>query len=195
MRSDRQPVPHAPVGEHHFKPERKVAGAAISEHRHAAGVGGEHPADLAASFRGEAQGEQAPRAGRHLLRLRQHEPRFDRHGVRGEIDVAHAVEPLERDHDLMAGLERDLPADQPGIAALRHDGRLRRVGEFQDRRDLSRLAGLEHESGLAAIAVAPFDEIARHVRLVANSVLLADDADERIDRVQARRRDVAGRVS
>ena len=88
----------------------------------------------------------------------------------------------------MAGLERDLPADQPGIAALRHDGRLRRVGVFQDRRDLSRFAGLEHESGSAAIAVAPFDEIARHVRLVANGVLLADDAHQRIDRVQARRR-------
>ena len=65
---------------------------------------------------------------------------------------------------------------------------LGRVGAFEDRRDLLRLAGLEHESGLAAIAVAPFDEIARHGRLVADRMLLADDAHQRIDRVLARRR-------
>ena len=105
-----------------------------------------------------------------------------------KIDVAHAIEPLERDHDLVACLERNLPADEPGIAALRHDGRLRRVGAFEDRRDLLRLAGLEHERGLAAITVAPFDEIARHGCLVANRVLLADDADQRIDGFLARRR-------
>ena len=106
--------------------------------------------------------------------------------LEAEIDVAHAVEPLERDHDLMAGLERDLPADQPGIAALRHDGRLGLVGEFQDRRDLSRFAGLEHQRRLAAIAVAPFDQIGRHAGFVANGVLLADDAGKRLDGVLAR---------
>ncbi len=76
-----QAVPHAPVGEHDFKPKGEIARAAVSEHGHAAGIGGEHAADLAASFRGEAQREQAPRARRHLLSLRKHEPRFDRHGV------------------------------------------------------------------------------------------------------------------
>ena len=115
-------------------------------------------------------GNSRPRIGRDLLCLREHQSRLDRHGVRGQIDVAHAVEPLQRDHDLMARLERDLSADQPGIAALRHDLRPGLVGKFQDRRDFFRAAGLQHERRLAAIAVAPFDEIASHFRLVANGV-------------------------
>ena len=49
-----EPVPHAAVGEHDFKPEGEIAGVAVGEHRHAAGIGGEHAADLAAALRGEA---------------------------------------------------------------------------------------------------------------------------------------------
>ena len=35
------------------------------------------------------------------------------------VDLADAVEPVERQHDL--AVMRDLAADQAGIAALRHD--------------------------------------------------------------------------
>jgi hypothetical protein len=116
----------------------------------------------------------------------QHQPRFHRHGVGSEIDVTHSVEPLERDHHLVARLERDLPADEAGIAALRHDGGRRLVGAFQDRGDLLRLAGPEHECSLAAIAVAPFHKIRRHGLFLADGMLLADDADQGIDGVPAR---------
>jgi hypothetical protein len=70
---------------------------------------------------------------------------------------------------------------------LRHDGSLGGVGAFENRRHLSRFAGLQHERRLAAIAVAPFDEIGRHGGRVVNSVRGADDADKRTDRGWARR--------
>ncbi len=178
-----EPVPHAAVGEHDFKPERKLARIAVSEHAYPAGIGGEHAADLAAPFRGKAQREQAPGAVGDLLGGREHEPRFDRHGVGGEIDAAHAAEPFKRDDNLVARLERDLPADETGIAALRHDRGARLVGAGKDRRDLFRRAGLQDQSGLAAIEVAPFDEIRRHRLRIADGMLLADDARERVQRV------------
>ena len=182
-----QPVPHKPAGEHDFESEGKLPRAAIGEHGHPAGIGGEHAADLGASLGGEAQGEQPAGAGRDLLSLRQRKPRFHNHGVGGEVDVAHPIEPFERDHHLVSALERNLAADEAGIAALRHDRGPRLVGDLKDRRDLPGLSGLEHERRLAAIAVAPFHEIGRHRRLVADGVLRPHDADERIEGLQTRR--------
>src|SRR5262245_13595117 len=88
-------------------------------------------------------------------------------------------------HHLMAAFERDLAADQPGIATLRHDLRVRFVGALQDRRNFRRRARLEHERGVAKIAIAPFNEIRRHGLRVADRVVLADDADERVERLIA----------
>ena len=89
-------------------------------------------------------GNSRSAAGRDLLRLGEHEPGFDRHGVGGEVDVANMSHPLQRDHDLVTALEGNLSADQAGIAALRHDGRAASVGVLQDRRDLLRRARLQH---------------------------------------------------
>jgi hypothetical protein len=95
---------------------------------------------------------------------------------------------------------RDLPADETGIAALRHDRGACFVGAGEDRGDLLRRGGLQHERRLAVIAVTPFDEIRRHGIGIANSVLVADDARERIQRLGRRgarrfghcRRSIAG---
>ena len=82
------------------------------------------------------KGNSRPALGRDLLSLRQRKPRFHSHGVGGEVDVAHPIEPFERDHHLVSALERDLAADEAGIAALRHDRGPRLVGELKDRGDL-----------------------------------------------------------
>ena len=68
-----------------------------------------------------------------VLRLDQHDAGLAGHGVRGRVDLADAVEPRQREHDL--ALVRRLAADEAGIAALRHDWRPGLVRELQDRRD------------------------------------------------------------
>ena len=170
-----QPVPHAPVGEAPLRARASVAGVAVAQHAMPPALVESIAADLAASFRGELKGNRRPPPSAAAAAPGEHEPASTVMVLSTEsmsrTRLRRSARPRPRGR-----LERDLPADQPGIAALRHDGRLRRVGVFQDRRDLSRFAGLERESGSAAIAVSPFDEIARHVRLIANGVLLADDA-------------------
>ena len=116
----------------------------------------------------------------------EHKSCFDRHGVAVEVDIADMGHASEAHHHLMTAFERDLAADQPGIAALRHDRRSRLVGALHDRRNFGGRAWFEHERGVAEIAVAPFNEIRRHGLKVADRVVLADDADERVERLIAR---------
>src|SRR5262249_6668230 len=99
----------------------------------------------------------------------------------GKIDVAHAVEPFERHHDLVPGFEWNLPADEAGIAALRYNGSARRVGLFEDRGNFLGLAWLEHQRRLPAVAVAPLHEVRRHCRGIADRIVLAHDADEGVE--------------
>ena len=66
--------------------------------------------------------------------------------VGGRIDLADAVEPVEGEHDFV--VVRDLAADQPGIAALRHDRSFGRVGELKDRGHFGDQAGPQHHRGV-----------------------------------------------
>ena len=54
---------------------------------------------------------------------------------------------------------RNLPADQAGIAALRHDRRARFVGELEDGRNFLDRARPQHHRRAAVIKVAHLDEI------------------------------------
>ena len=107
--------------------------------------------------------------------------RLDRHGVAGRIDVADAVEARQRQDDLAAAQVGDLPADQAGIAALRHDRRPRLVGEFQDRRHLGGRAGPEHHRRPPEELVAQLDEKGRHRLALAKRVAVADDGGETVE--------------
>src|SRR5580704_14132394 len=93
--------------------------APIGERAGAARIGRQIAPDGAAAFGAERQRKQASGGGGGFLRARQDDARLAGHGVRGGVDLADAVEPLERQHDL--AVERGLAADQAGIAALRHD--------------------------------------------------------------------------
>ena len=116
-------VQHAAVGQHHFEAEHVRAGDAVGDRRGAAGIGREIAADGAAAFRRQQLRIQPVGRGCGLARALQGDAGLAGHGVRGRIDLADAVEPVERQHDL--AVERDLAADETGIAALRHDRRSR----------------------------------------------------------------------
>ena len=128
-----------PVGQHHFEPEHQLARDAIGERAGAAGIGREIAADGAAALGAERERKQAPGLGRGALRVGEDDAGLAGHGVGGGIDLADAVEPLERQHDL--AVVRGLAADQAGIAALRHDGRAGLVRELEDGGDFADRAG------------------------------------------------------
>ena len=73
-----QPVPHRAVRQHHLQPQHQVACVAVAHRVVAAGVGGQHAADLRAAFRGDRQRQQAAGLGRGNLRRLQRDAGLDR---------------------------------------------------------------------------------------------------------------------
>jgi hypothetical protein len=100
----------------------------------ASGIGREVAADGAGAFRRQELRIEPVGLGRGLARALQRHAGFHRHRVGDGVDLAHLVEPVEREHDFV--VMRDLASDEAGVAALRHDRRLRLVGEFDDLRHL-----------------------------------------------------------
>ncbi len=169
-------VEHAPVGEHHLEAEHEVARHPVGERAGAARIGREIAADGAAALGAERERKQPVGVGRGLLRLHQHDARLAGHGVRRGVDLADAVEPGERDQEL--AVVRDLPADQPGIAALRHDRRAGLVGEPQDRGDLGDRARPQDRGRRAAIEIAALDQVFLLLGRIGDGVFFADQRDE-----------------
>ena len=110
-----QAVPQFAGRGHHFQPQAQFARVAVAQHRGAAGIGAEVAADGAAAFRRQAQREQAAVLARHFLQVLQHHAGLDRDGVVERIDLAHALEPLQRDHHHrpFAGRGRVAPPHRP----------------------------------------------------------------------------------
>ena len=106
LRSVRSPSQTSPDGEHHLEAEHQVARVAVGEHAGAAGIGREVAADLAGAFRGERQREQPVGGVGRGLRVGEDDAGLDGHRVAGRIDRADAVEPRQRDDDLVAALGR-----------------------------------------------------------------------------------------
>ncbi len=169
-------VEHAAVGQHHFETERVRAGDAIRQRSGAAGIGGEIAADGAGAFgRQQLRIEPVGRGG-GFARALQGDAGLAGDRVRGRIDFADAVEPVERQHDLV--VVRDLPADQAGIAALRHDRRFRRVGELEDCRYFRDRGRPQHHRRVALEQMPHLDEIRRLQRRIGDGVFFADDGGE-----------------
>ena len=182
----RQPVQHPPVGEHDFQPERHLARHAIGQRCRAAGIGGEIAADGATALGAERQREQAIDLAGARLRDLQHHAGLAGHGVRGGIDLANLVQPAQRDHDL--AMVRGLPADETGIAALRHQRDFVLAGELADRGHLGSGAGPQHQRRAAVEQVAFLGDIGRDIGGVRDRIFVADDGAEFCDQLGRKRR-------
>ena len=169
-------VQHAPVGEHHLDAERVRARDAVGERGGAAGIGGEIAADGAGALRRQQLRIEPVHGRRRLARPQQRHAGLAGHGIGDRIDLADAVEAVERQHDL--AVLRDLPADQAGIAALRNDRGRGVVRELEDFGDLGDRARPQHHRGMSAKHVAHLDEIRRLRLRIGDGVLLPHDRDE-----------------
>ncbi|MEY9898125.1 hypothetical protein ABIA44_002299 [Bradyrhizobium sp. USDA 329] len=127
----------------------------------------------------------------HLCRLRlrdlQHHAGLAGHGVGGGIDLADLVEPAQRHHHL--AIVRRLAADEPGIAALRHQRDLVRGGELADRGDLRCRARAQHQRRAAVEQVALLGDVRLDVGRIGDGVAVADDLAELGDQLGRKRRD------
>ena len=123
-------VEHAAVGEHDLESERVRAGNTVGNGRDPAGVGREIAADGAGALRRQQLRIEPVGVRRRFTRALQRHAGFHRHSVGDRVHVPYFVEPRQRQYDF--AVVRDLSADQPGVAALRHDCRLSFVGELCD---------------------------------------------------------------
>ena len=99
------------------------------------------------------------------------------------VDAADAVHPRHRDDDLVAVLERDLAADEPGVARLRHHRDAMRVRQRQDARHFVGRARPQHGRGAADVFVAPFAQVGLLRVGVGEDVGRTDDRGELGDQV------------
>ena len=158
-----EPVPDAPVGQHHLDSQGEFAGIAVAQHRDAAGIGRNVAADLAAAFRTEAQRKQPVDRGRRLVQVGEDAAGLDGHREVDRIDRAYPVHPAECQHDIIAVRGRDPAADQPGIAALRHDRQPGLSTNLDDRGHLRRRTRPHDEPCRPAIKPPRLGEIRLHV--------------------------------
>src|SRR5262249_34014620 len=82
----------------------------------------------------------------------------------------------EREHEFAP--VRDLPADQPGVAALRNEWRARLVGELEDRRDLRHRPWAEHRGRAPVIKPTHLDQIRLLFSRLGDQIFAADDVAE-----------------
>src|SRR6185312_4390389 len=92
------------------------------------------------------------------------------------IDLAYLVEAREREEEL--AVERDLTADQPGVAALRDQWRLGLVRELEDRLDLGDRAGMQQHRRASTVNAAAFNQIRLKRSGIGNCVSVTDNGRE-----------------
>jgi len=152
-------VPNPSVGQHHLEAQCQLAGFAVAQDRDAAGVGRQIAADLTAPLGPEAEREQPVGLGGRLLQVREDAARLDRHREIHRVDGADMVHAAEGKDDVAPILGRDTAADEPGIAALRHDRQSCLGADPHHRRDLGGRSRADDEPGGAAVEPPRLDEI------------------------------------
>ena len=116
-----RPFEHRPVGHHRLDPEAEVAGVAVAQHVDPAGVGAEQAADPRRALGGERQREEPAGLAGRGLDVGEHAAGLGDEDVVDEVEVADAVQPLDREDDRQRPVLEDLPADETGAAGIGDD--------------------------------------------------------------------------
>ena len=178
-----QAVPHLAARQHHFQPERQFAGVAVAQDLHAARVGRQVAADLAAAFGGQRQREQPAGRRRRFLDFLQDAARFDRDRVVSRIDRANRVHPRQAEEDRAPCQVRNAGAAVARVAALGHDRRTGLSARAHHGRDLGSASRTHDAQCLAAVASPPVAQVRRHVAVRGEHMPGADDRRQRLDQI------------
>lgn len=166
-----KPVPDAPIGQHHFQPQNEVAGVAVSQHRCAAGIGGQVAADATAPLGAETEGEQEVRIIGCALNVGKNDTGLYGHGVVVAIDSANSVEARCRQDDAAAW---DAAAAKSGVAALGHDRQSGLGAEAHHFGHFFRVGRANDGRAMSTKKTAFLDEVRLHVRAGIDPALRAD---------------------
>ncbi len=150
-----QTVQHAAVGQHRLQAQGQLAHRPVAQHRHAAGIGGQVAADLAAAFRGQRQRKQPAHAGGGVLHLRQRAAGFGGQRVVVGVHRAQRLHAVQLDNQRAAAVVRGGGAAVRGITALRHDWRASGHAGAHQRGHFGGAAGAGDGLGAATVAPAP----------------------------------------
>ena len=155
-----EPVPDAPVRQHGLDAEHLRARRPIRQHAMPPAFVARLPPMQALPSDAMQSGNIAPRP-RRLLHGSQRNARLDRQRSCPPHPRRGCGHPVEREHDLGPALDRNLSADEPCVAGLRHDADPGLVGQREDARDLLRRAGPQDQRRAPDEKVAPLLEIRR----------------------------------
>ena len=125
-----QAMPDLTLCSDHFQTQAQLAGVAVAHDLRAARVGAQVAANGAAAFGAQAQGKQKTSGFSGSLQVLQHTTGFYGDGQVGWVDGAHRVHAGHAQHDLGARAVGHTAHHQPGVAPLRHDGRIGRCAGF-----------------------------------------------------------------
>ena len=175
----REAVPDAPVGQHHLDPQTEVAGIAVAQHIDAARVGGKVSADPRRALGGDAEGEQPVHRRRRIVDVRQDRARLDHHHVFLGVNRADRGHPFQRQKQRRGTVGHDLPAHQPGAAAIGQHTDPRSIAGTQDCGHLCGGLGCHDQSGMTGPATARLLQIGgRHLAEGAVGQMVAQRAGE-----------------
>ena len=132
----RHQVEDAAVGEHDLDPQQVLAHVAVAQDPRPAGVGDHHAADR--GIGAEVDREHEPVLFERLVELAQQHAAPRHHRAVDGIDLERAGQPLEAQHQHLAGRVGGGRPHQAGVRALGHDADGLRGGKGEDARDLFR---------------------------------------------------------
>ena len=174
-----QAVPDLAAGQHDFEAEGEVAGIAVAQHLHAAGVGRQVAADLAAAFRGQRQRKQSIGGAGGFLDGGKGAAGIDGNGVVLGVDRNYPVQAAQAHYHSPALAIRRRCAAQAGVAALGDDGRTGAGTGANDGGDFGGIAGTDDAAGRTFVAPAPVGQIGGQIDSLGQYVGVSDDAGQR----------------
>ena len=145
------------VGQHGLEAAQLGAHRPVAQHPQPARVGGHRAAHGGAVPAGDEDAEVVAGRGRPGLAERHPGPRGDLRGL--QVRLAQPVQPGQAEHDFP--VQRDTPADQPGVAALRNHRHPGAGAQGQHRGDLRGVPRPHDRGRVAPEPAGPVHRVAR----------------------------------
>jgi hypothetical protein len=139
-----------------------VAHHPVAQDVDAAGVGGDHAADLAAALRPDGQRKEEALRGHGLLEGLEHAARLRHAGVIVGLDGADPVQPRQAEHDVPRLVRGQRAVDEAGVAALGHDAEVEPRAGAQHGLDLRDRARAQDAERRAALDPEPVRQVGGH---------------------------------
>ena len=179
-----QIIQHAPIGQHHFKPQYQVPRIAPANGANAARIGGKRAAHHGRALRAPGQREKPARCRRGFLYILDDTARFSDQRKILRIHIADTVEPFQaHDHCGRAIILHHRPAAKPGAPAGGHNGKPGGGAGADGCRNLLNRARAQHGARRAAIGSAPIHRVRGDIGILNEAILRPHDRGEQFGSV------------